>query len=135
MSAPDEPITSSRLGVWIKTVLTIAFVTVGIVYVATRISEFQALSWPSAKAVVIDTVSINAAVRIVRWFAQEAERVYALDVPSDHTGSITLSSPCSELSLVMARWEDQAVCPAQDDHAILECEGKPASRACCVRCS
>lgn len=52
------------------------------------------------------------------------ERVYALDVP-DHTRvTLTVTSPCEDLSYAMLRWEETGRCPYGNQFSIQECEGR-----------
>lgn len=46
----------------LKTVLTIAFIVAGTIYVTRRMSEFQALAWPSVAAVVVVAFGFLASV-------------------------------------------------------------------------
>ncbi|MCB9762020.1 MAG: hypothetical protein H6739_19510 [Alphaproteobacteria bacterium] len=51
-----------------------------------------------------------------------AERVYALELPAGTLATLHLSSPCVELSIAVARWEQRESCPTAA-HLIAECEG------------
>jgi len=53
MSPADQPVESRRGTTLIKTALTVAFVAAGAVYIAQRLAEFKALTWPSATAVFV----------------------------------------------------------------------------------
>lgn len=50
------------------------------------------------------------------------ERVYALYVEAGVQASITLSTPCGDLDLAVARWWDAESCPTADDSYSV-CEG------------
>ena len=50
-----------------------------------------------------------------------AERVYAFDLQSDGVATFTLDSPCSDLDLIVFRWEETDRCPTED-HMTAECE-------------
>ncbi len=55
------------------------------------------------------------------------ERIYELQVSPGQQAEVVLLSPCEDMALAVARWEDQDSCPPEEDHQILECEGKEAS--------
>lgn len=52
------------------------------------------------------------------------ERVYALDVPEDTRVTLTVTTPCEDLSYAMMRWEETGRCPYGSSFSIQECEGR-----------
>jgi len=61
------------------------------------------------------------------------ERIYELQVSPGQQAEVVLLSPCEDMALAVARWEDQDSCPPEENHQILECEGKEASSGGRVR--
>lgn len=54
------------------------------------------------------------------------ERVYAIDLDAGLTATVILEAPCGDLGFGAARWSDEDTCPSGEDHAIIDCNGKPA---------
>ena len=55
------------------------------------------------------------------------ERIYSLVFEDAHYAEVVLASPCRDLAFAVARWEPTDSCPPEDNHQILECEGKKSS--------
>lgn len=56
------------------------------------------------------------------------ERVYELEVDAGVSATVSLWSPCKDLSLSLIRWSDDNECPSADT-ILSECEGKEADDA------
>ena len=54
------------------------------------------------------------------------ERVYELELEANTTATVTLEAPCGDLGFGAARWSDTETCPAEEGHAILDCNGQPS---------
>lgn len=62
MAIPETPRQNSRRTTIAKTVLTVAFVAVGIWYIGNRVDEFKTLSWPSSSSTAIVALGLVASV-------------------------------------------------------------------------
>ncbi len=71
----------SRPASILKTLLTVAFILAGIVYVAANFDEFRELSWPSRRALVAVVIGFVASVGLRSLFNYFSARRLAADLP------------------------------------------------------
>lgn len=70
-----------RLAAALKTLLTVAFVVAGIVYVAVNFEEFRGLSWPSMRAIVAVAIGFVASVGFRSLFNYYSARRLGAKLP------------------------------------------------------
>jgi uncharacterized membrane protein YbhN (UPF0104 family) len=80
MTDRDDPVTGHRFASALKTLLTIAFVVAGIVYVAANFEEFRGLSWPSVHAIAAVAIGFVASVGFRSLFNYYAARRLGADL-------------------------------------------------------
>jgi hypothetical protein len=80
MTDRDDPVTGRRFASALKTLLTIAFVVAGIVYVAANFEEFRGLSWPSVHAIAAVAIGFVASVGFRSLFNYYSARRLGADL-------------------------------------------------------
>ena len=77
----DSMAPRSRLASTLKTLLTVAFILAGVVYIAVNFDEFREISWPSSRALAAVVIGFVASVAFRSLFNYFAARRLGADLP------------------------------------------------------